>query len=410
VMQAGLGFLRAGRFAALVPSSVVTGMLAGIGVLLMLQQLPHAVGVDGPDLHGIELLLIPIHVLPHALAGPTLVALSALGVLLLWERPFMRPVKAWLPGPLVAVAAGVGLSELLTLAAPGIAIAPEHRVNLPDIGWSTLGSVFTTPDWSALASGATWRIAATLAIVASLETLLSMQATDRMDPLKRTSNPHRELVGQGIGNTIAGLVGGLPITGVIVRSAANVDAGGRTRLSAFAHGVLLVVTVVSVPFVLERIPLAALAAVLLFTGFKLAHPSRFRAAFGIGRTYGIPLVATVVAIVATDLLVGVGIGLLVSLFLAALDASRHGVRVVRDADHPEGMHLELAEAVTFAHRPRLQEALDQVPHGASVTVVGSRAAIDHDVLELLHGFRHKARDRRIDYRLVDVPEPVATSH
>ncbi|MEZ4238251.1 MAG: SulP family inorganic anion transporter [Myxococcota bacterium] len=287
VMQAGLGFLRAGRFAALVPSSVVTGMLAGIGVLLMLQQLPHAVGVDGPDLHGIELLLIPIHVLPHALAGPTLVALSALGVLLLWERPFMRPVKAWLPGPLVAVAAGVGLSELLTLAAPGIAIAPEHRVNLPDIGWSTLGSVFTTPDWSALASGATWRIAATLAIVASLETLLSMQATDRMDPLKRTSNPHRELVGQGIGNTIAGLVGGLPITGVIVRSAANVDAGGRTRLSAFAHGVLLVVTVVSVPFVLERIPLAALAAVLLFTGFKLAHPSRFRAAFGIGRTYGI---------------------------------------------------------------------------------------------------------------------------
>jgi MFS superfamily sulfate permease-like transporter len=406
-LQLVLGLVRAGRLAALVPSSVVTGMLAGIGVLLILQQLPHAIGVDGPEAHGLALLFTPILVLPQALAGPTLVAATALGLLFLWERPALRPLRGWLPGPLVAVGAGVALAELLAVFAPGLAVSAEHRVALPDLGWSELGAVFTTPDWSALTTATGWRVAVTLAVVASLETLLSMQATDRMDPLKRKSDGNRELIGQGVGNALAGLVGGLPMTGVIVRSAANVDAGGRTWRAALIHGVLLAGTVASVPFLLERIPLASLAAVLLHTGWKLAHPSRFRAAHGIGASYGVPLVATVIAVVTTDLLIGVGVGLLVSVIYAVRSSAQHGLNVVRDGEAQDpAVRFELSESVTFVHKARIEEELDQLPEGSDVTVVGSRAqSIDHDVLELLHGFSETARDRRIRYRLIDVPAP-----
>jgi MFS superfamily sulfate permease-like transporter len=407
-IQVILGLARAGRLANLVPSSVVTGMLAGIGVLLILQQLPHAIGVDGPEAHGLALLLTPILVLPHALPGPAMVAALSLAVLFLWERPAMRTVRGRLPAALVAVGSGVALSELLSVVAPQWAVSPEHRVNLPDLSLGQLGSVIVTPDWSVLATTAGWRIAVTLALVASLETLLSMQATDRMDPLKRRSDGNRELLGQGVGNTLSGLVGGLPMTGVIVRSAANVNAGGRTWKSALYHGILLVGTVFTVPFLLERIPLAALAAILLFTGWKLAHPSRFTAGFRIGKNYGVPLAVTVFAIVATDLLIGVGIGLMTGVVFAVVNAARHGLDVVHeDGDERLAVRLELAESVTFVHKIRLQDEFDKVPDGAEVTVDGTRAKwIDHDVLEMLHGLAEVARSRDIRVQLVDIPAPL----
>lgn len=405
LLQAGMALVRAGRLASLVPSSVVTGMLAAIGVLLILQQLPYALGATVERGHGLEMLLVPFRALPHATFGPTLVALVSLALLLVWERPALKAVGKTAPGPLMAVLGGTLVAEILAFAAPDLAVAASQKVDLPAIGLGTLGSLLVFPDFGALASGATWRVAVTLAIVASLETLLSMQATDRMDPWRRQSNGDRELFAQGVGNTLAGLIGGLPMTGVIVRSAANINAGGRSWRSAFVHGVLLGAAVISVPFLLERIPLAALAAVLVHTGWKLAHPSRFLQAFRTGPPYAVPLVSTVVAVVATDLLIGVGVGLVVGLAWAAIRGRTGSMDLKVDGEGAEArMQLELADHVTFVHKPRIHRVLEGAPPGARLTIDASRTqGLDQDVVELLHGFAETARSRSIQYQLVGVP-------
>jgi len=404
-LQVGLGLLRAGRLAALVPSSVVAGMLAAIGVLLVLQQSPYLVGAR-PDghVHGFGLLLVPFEALPHALVGPTLVGLVCLALLFAWQLPALAAVRKRLPGPLAAVVLGVALAQALALV-PGLAVPAAAYVDLPDL--SAGFSILPTPDFAALADSATWRVAVTLAVVASLETLLSMEATDRLDPLERHSDGNRELVGQGVGNLLAGLAGGLPMTGVIVRSAANINAGGRTWRSAFVHGVALLAAVLAVPWLLEHIPLAALAAVLVHTGFGLARPSRFVEAWRIGPAFALPLVGTVVAVVATDLLVGVASGLVLAAGAALAANARHGVEVENDAD---SVRLHLSGAVSFVHRPRLHQALHAAPAGAVVTVDASRSrVIDHDVAELLHGFAATANARGIRYHLINVPKPRAAS-
>lgn len=393
ILQLGLGAVRAGRLAWLVPSSVVTGMLAAIGVLIALQQLPYALGAPPFRAHGAELLLAPVHALSGLTAGPLAAAAITLAVLVGWERVPPRWRKV-LPGPLVAVPAG-------TVAAEVLAIGPAFRVDLPELG----AGLLTTPDWSALASPAGWRVAGTLAVVASLETLLSLEATDRLDPERRRSDGDRELRAQGLGNTVAGLLGGLPMTGVIVRSAANVAAGGRTWRSAFTHGVLLAVAVALAPALLERVPLAALAAILVHTGWKLAHPVRFRSAVRMGWGQAVPMVATVVAVVATDLLVGVAIGLLVSMLAALVTTARHGVAVREAAG---AVLVELGETVSFVHKPRLTAVLDGVGADAEVTVDATRTrAFDPDVIELLHHFATTAAERGVRCRLVGVPAPAA---
>jgi MFS superfamily sulfate permease-like transporter len=400
ILQLGMGLLRLGRFAILVPSSVVTGMLAAIGILLVLQQLPYALGATVERGHGLEMLLTPFKALPHASLGPTLVAGATLLVLSLWSR-VPASVRTRLPGPLAAVLTGTLVAE--TLALLGTPLLPANLVSLPDLSQGL--SVLSSPDWNMLTQPGTWRIAVTLALVASLETLLSLEAVDRLDPLRRRSNPDRELVAQGLGNTISGLLGGLPITGVIVRSAANVSAGGRTWRSAFAHGVLLLVAILAVPGLISHIPLAALAAVLIHTGFGLAHPQRFVAALRIGRSYLMPLVVTVVGVVATDLLVGVAIGLVASALATLWANARHGLDVVSDSsDGAHRIRVRLAPTVSFVHKPRLHELLEATPEGASVTVDATQTrAFDHDVLELLHRFTDTARDRGIRYQLVGVP-------
>jgi MFS superfamily sulfate permease-like transporter len=315
VLQVLLGLVKAGRLAPLVPSSVVSGMLAAIGVLLLLQQVPYALGTR-PDghAHGLGLLLVPVKALPEALLGAAIVGVASLAVLVAWEQKRLAPLRRLVPGPLAAVLVGTGLAAAFS-AFPALAVPADAFVNLPDLS-AGLATVTHLPDFSVLAGPTAWRVAFTLAIVASLETLLSMEATDRLDPLKRRSDGNRELLGQGVGNLLAGLVGGLPMTGVIVRSAANLEAGGRTWRSAFVHGLLLAVAVVAVPFLLEHIPLAALAAVLLHTGFKLASPKRFAEALRIGPAYAIPLFGTVIGVVATDLLIGVAIGLVLAAAVA----------------------------------------------------------------------------------------------
>ncbi len=405
VMQIVMGLARWGKLGALFPSPVVNGMLAAIGVLLLLQQFPHAVGARLPGgAKGLALFLLPVRALPLAVAGATLVGAASLAVLLAWDRPAFARLRGRLPGPLVAVVLGTLLAESLAFS-PSLALPAAARVDLPDMS-AGLGSLLRLPDVGALARVDTWRVAVTLAIVASLETLLSMHATDRMDPLKRTSDADRELLGQGVGNLLAGLLGGIPMTGVIVRSAANVNAGGRTRLSAFVHGVLLAAAVFALPSLLERIPLAALAAVLLHTGWKLAHPTRFVEAVRLGRSYALPMIATVVAVVATDLLVGVFTGLAVAAVPALLDRGRHGLRVERG--DPSRPRVLLPPSASFVVKPGLQKALAGLPQGAHVTIDGSATtSFDHDILEWLHGLRETASAHGHSYDLISVPAPRA---
>jgi MFS superfamily sulfate permease-like transporter len=336
---------------------------------------------------------------------------GALLVLAFWDRLAPAKVRKVVPAALVAVVVGV-VGALLGGLAPGLALPAAAMVSLPTPeSLRELASHVALPAWAALGDPTVWRVALTIGIVASLETLLSLEATDKLDPYKRTAPANRELLAQGVGNMVAGAIGGLPMTGVIVRSSANIMAGARTWRSSFIHGVLLLVAVVAIPTLLNRIPLAVLAAILLFTGYKLANPKLFRDAWRVGPSYFVPFVVTIVAIVATDLLVGICIGLAVGVFFLLRDDYGHAYSYELDesADHKR-VRLTLAEQVTFLNKARINQALHEMPPGSVVTVDATRTRhIDHDVVELLHEFDQNARARGIALQLVGVPAPTAAA-
>ncbi|HEX6042305.1 SulP family inorganic anion transporter [Longimicrobium sp.] len=423
LLQLGLGAARAGVIGYFFPSSVIRGMLAGIGLILVIKQVPYALGLGhaaretpeaGTGGAGGPVAEVFGHfasILPSA----ALVAGVSLVILTFWPKMVSQRVRRMLPAPLAVVLVGGVGAWLLGMFVPAMALPREAMVTLPvpqSIG--ELATYFTLPDWSALGNPAVWRIAATLAIVASLESLLSLEATDRLDRQKRVSPPNRELLAQGTGNVLAGMVGGLPMTGVIVRSAANVDAGGRTWRSAFIHGVLLVVAVASVPALLNLIPLAALAAVLIHTGFKLANPAQLVDAWKRGPRYAVPFVATVVAILATDLLIGIAVGLAVGVFFLLLDSARNAYSFERhESEDHQQIRLTLAEEVTFLNKAQISKALQTVPEGTTLTVDATRSRhLDEDVVELLHEYRDTARRRGVHLVLKGVPGhgPVSLMH
>ncbi|GLC26891.1 SulP family inorganic anion transporter [Roseisolibacter agri] len=415
-IQVGLGVVRAGIIGYFFPSSVIRGMLAAIGLILILKQLPYAfgagiapAGLDNTDpasggggslgaILGAAGAMRPLAVI---------LSVGALLVLAFWDRIAPAKVRKVVPAALVVVVLGVAGAALGAFT-PGFALPAAAMVSLPTPeSLRDLASHITLPQWSALSDPAVWRVALTIGIVASLETLLSLEATDKLDPYKRSAPANRELLAQGVGNMVAGAVGGLPMTGVIVRSAANVGAGARTWRSSFLHGALLLVAVVAIPGLLNRIPLAVLAAILLFTGYKLANPKLFRDAWRIGPKYFVPFVVTVGAILATDLLVGICIGLAVGTFFVLKDDFSHAYsyEVDESADH-QRVQLTLAEQVTFLNKARINEALHALPAGSHVTVDATRSRhIDPDVIELLHEFDANARARGIALRLVGVPAP-----
>ncbi|HYW51515.1 MAG TPA: SulP family inorganic anion transporter [Gemmatimonadaceae bacterium] len=417
VLQTALGLLRAGVIGYYFPSTVIKGMLAAIGVILILKQIPHAVGYDA-DFVGDEsfrqandetTFTALGDLAQQVQPGAVVIALLSLTVLILWAQPAFRRLKV-VPAPLIVVLLGIGLNALFARVWPEFAIRSTHLVSLPVTDrpsqWLTF---FSMPDWSAITSFTTWRLGVTIAIVASLETLLSLEATDKMDPFKRQSDTNRELLAQGIGNTLAGLVGGLPVTGVIVRSAANIDAGAQTRWSAIIHGGLLLVFVLAIPTVLNMIPLAALAAMLLYTGFKLASPALFRTAWKLGWAQFIPFVVTVVAIVLTDLLVGIAIGLAIAtFFILAQYLRQDALRLVS----PPGAILrryQLPDQATFLSKANIGQTLNALPDGSRVEIDGgSTTRFDYDVIEQLYEFVETARLRNIDYRLVNVPTALIT--
>jgi MFS superfamily sulfate permease-like transporter len=405
VLQLVLYALRAGIIAHFVPSSVLKGMLAAIGLILILSQAPYLLGAGFGSLDEGGRLASIAAALGNMQPGPVLISAVSLMVLVLWDRPALARAKALVPAPLLVVALGVVSAILFEGSA--LAVPAGALVNLPN--GEALRSAVALPDWSQWRNPAIYATALTIALVASLESLLSLEATDKLDPRKRTSSANRELMAQGVGNVLAGSLGGLPMTGVIVRSAVNIDAGARTWRSAFVHGLLLAVAVVALTGLLNRIPLAALATILVYTGYKLAHPSLMRRALAIGPKHAVPFGVTIVAILLTDLLVGIGIGLAVGAFFVLLESYNHAYVYERSesADH-EQVTLRLAEEVSFLNKVRINRVLHEMPAGATVTVDGTRSRyIDPDVVELLHEFRTRASIKNITLRLRGIPEPRA---
>lgn len=397
VIQVGLGLVRAGSLSAFFPSSVVNGLLAAIGVILILKQIPHVLGHD-TDPEGQMSFTQPDHentlselyaMLGDLHAGAAVIGLLSIAVLLLWDRmPSLK--KTAVPAPLVVVVLGVGFSRLFE--AWGWRIEESHLVQVPVS--KSLGEFIgflRLPDFSQLSNPAVYTAGLTIAIVASLETLLNLEAVDKLDRKQRASPPSRELIAQGIGNVVAGLIGGIPVTSVIVRGSVNINTGSQTKLSTIVHGLLMLVSVMFLPLWLNMVPLSCLAAILLVTGLKLASPALMRQMWSDGRYQFAPFIATVVSIVLTDLLVGVGIGLAISLMFILRSNLRRPVRTIMER-HLGGdvLHVELANQVSFMNRAALDRVFTSIPRGGHILLDAVNTVyIDPDILSMIREFREK---------------------
>jgi len=421
VFQLVLGFLKAGSIANFFPSSVIKGMLTAIGIIIILKQIPHAFGYD-EDTSGSLFFMQPdgnntfsslLKPLSHIHLGVTIITLVSLAILIVWEKPFMKKVRL-IPGALVAVAVGVLLNEWFNASMPAMAVASDHLVQVPVATSVTefLG-LFTFPDFSKVWNTDVIITAITLAAVASIETLLCIDAVDKMDPLRRVTSQNRELKAQGVGNIVSGLLGGLPITSVIVRSTANLNAGARSKASAIIHGVLILVCAALIPSILNKIPLGALAAILLVTGYKLAKISVFKQMFANGKYQWIPFMVTVVGVVFTDLLTGVGLGLVASV-LAILYGNLKNSYYFHKEQHHEGetVHIYLSEEVSFLNKASIKLTLEHLPANATVIIDATRSKyIDFDVLELIKEFHTiKAPQKNINCKLTGFKEQYGISN
>lgn len=404
VLQVVLGYARGGFIAAYFPSSVIKGLLAAIGIILILKQLPHLVGHDADPLGEMAFaqpnqentftelfaMLFDVH------WGASVVGIGSLVFLIVWDRVGMLK-RSPVPPQLVVVILGVGVAELLAGLGGPWAIGPLHLVQVPVMDQaSDVAELLPRPDFSVLGQPALYLAAITIALVASLETLLNLEAVDALDPHQRRSEPNRELLAQGAGNIVCGLAGGLPVTSVVIRGTVNVSSGAKTKLSTIFHGALLLVCVAMVPGLLNRIPLSALAAILLLTGFKLASPALFREMAAQGRAQLLPFVVTVVAIVFTDLLIGIAIGLLNALAFILYSNLSRPIRRFEER-HVGGtvLRIELANQVSFLNRAALMNALDEVPSGGHVLLDASDTDyIDPDVRSLIDDFAHHTAPAR----------------
>lgn len=411
VIQLVLGFLQAGIIGYYFPNSVIKGMLSGIGIIIFLKQIPHAFGYDKdyegslsfeqPDGHN---TFSELYYMFEAISpGAVIISVLSLGILILWEQKFMKKIKVFqiIQGPLVVVALGIILN--LIFRSSGLALQSDQIVSIP-VSESLAGffNQFTFPDFSQITNPQVYTIGFTMAIVASLETLLCLEATDKLDPYKRVSPANRELKAQGIGNIISGLIGGLPITQVIVRSSTNIQSGGRTKLSAIMHGVILLVCAMAIPNILNLIPLSSLAAILFLVGYKLAKPALFKQMYKQGWSNFIPFMVTIIAIVMTDLLIGITMGLVVAVMFVLYNNYKKPF-LFEEEDHmnDEVVRLELAEDVTFLNKANIQRALNQIPDGKKVVIDASRSVnIDLDVQEIIEDYRQQAAYKDIDLEII----------
>ncbi len=382
-LQLLFGFFKAGVISAYFPASVIKGMLAAIGIILIMKQIPHALGYDasfeGDESYMQETATSTIEeilgIMKFISPGAAIVSTVSLLILILWETAFFKriPLIKLIPGALISVAWGVSYNIFALQYKPEWAISSKHLVSLPVTERpEEFVNLFSFPDFSFLFNTHTYVVAVTIAIIASLETLLSLEAVDKLDPLKRVAPTNRELNAQGIGNMISGLIGGIPITAVIVRSAANINAGGQSKVSAFIHGLLLLLSVMFFANYLNYIPLACLAAILLQTGYKLAKPKLFIEFFHKGTNQLIPFLVTIAAILITDLLKGILIGMLVGLYYV-IRANHHAAISLTQSDNH--YLLRMNKDVSFLNRALLRKFLDQIDEGSYLVIDGSKISI-----------------------------------
>lgn len=422
VIQFIAGFLKAGVIGYYFPSSVIKGMLAAIGLILIMKEIPHALGYDEDFMGDMDFAQQDGHntfteiyyAFRYSSPGAILISILSMALLLLFDRPFMRRFQLFrfLPGALFVVVLGTLLNLGFASFAPDLYMTGKHLVQLPVAGSpSDFISFFRMPDFSAVTNPDVYVAAITLAVVASLETLLSVEATDKLDPQKRFTNTNRELKAQGVGNMVAGLIGGLPITQVIVRSSANINSGGRTKMAAIFHGILLLSSAILIPSLLNYIPLAALACILLMVGYKLSKPSLYVGMFRLGWEQFLPFFITVAAILLTDLLKGIGIGMLVAIYFILMRNYRHSyhrhTEVKENGD--EIIVLTLSEEATFLNKGSIQLTLNHLPENCTVLIDGSRCVnIDFDVREAIQDFKeHTAPPRGINVITKGI-DPVVT--
>jgi carbonic anhydrase/SulP family sulfate permease len=396
-LQIVFGILKGGFLSSFFPSSVVKGLLAAIGIIIILKQLPHLVGYDANPVGDTDFCQTnqknTFTELPAALQmfvpGAAVIGLLSLGLLVVWGKVSWLQ-KSPIPGPLVAVLFGTAVNLVLIQMGHPWAITPTHLVQVP-VAEGALGflQLFSFPDFSALAKPAVYGAAVTLAVIASLETLLTIEAVDKIDPQQRKSPANRELLAQGAGNMVSGFLGGLPMTSVIVRSGANLNAGAQTKISAIFHGVLLLGCVALLPRWLNQIPLCVLAAVLIVTGYKLASPKVIGQMWSAGKYQFLPFAVTVVAIVLTNLLTGILIGLGISLLFILRSNFRRSIHQVMEKHiHGDILRVELAPQVSFFNRAALQKILMEAPRGAKVQIDARNCDfIDPDILDLLTDFK-----------------------
>jgi SulP family sulfate permease len=420
IIQLILGFAKAGFIAYFFPSSVIKGMLTGIGLLIILKQIPHALGWD-KDAEGDDAFLQADgqntfseigKALDFITPGAVLIAAISLAILILWDSVLTKKHKIFqlIQGPIVVVILGIVMNYLFKTGTLDFSLAEDQVVRLPVAkNLSEFFNQFTFPDFSAITNFEVWKIAIVLAIVASLETLLSVEATDKMDPNKRITPTNRELKAQGLGNIFSGLIGGLPVTQVIVRSSANISFGGKTKLSAILHGIFLLISAITIAGVLNMIPLASLAAVLLMVGYKLAKPTLFKQMYKLGWEQFIPFLATVIGILATDLLKGITIGILFGIFYTLRHSYRNShymKEIVTGEEGNEVHHLVLAEEVSFFNKASVIKELEDIPKNSKVIIDCTNSkSIAYDVVELIRDFRSNAKTKNITVETVNFIEP-----
>lgn len=418
------GFLGAGVIGNYFPSSVIKGMLAAIGLTLILKEIPHAFGYDA-DFMGDEAfiqkdghntfseILIAFN---KTSPGAMVITLVSISILILFDKPFLKKVAIFklLPGALFVVVIGVLLNLFFKVSVPDWYLSSKHLVELPKANnWSEFRSFFTTPDFSILTNYKVYMVALTIALVGSLETLLSVEATDKLDPEKNHTPTNRELKAQGIGNMLSGLLGGLPVTQVIVRSSANVNAGGRSKLSTMLHGLLLLTCVVFIPSVLNLIPLASLAGILIMVGYKLSKVDLYKQMYQLGLDQFLPFIATIIAVLFTDLLKGIGIGIVISIFYILKRNYKNNYQKVEEvSEKGKQVKLILSEEVTFLNKGSVREVLTQVPNQASLIIDGSNCKqIDYDVLELIQNFKNfTAKEKNITLETINIPDVKVMGH
>lgn len=411
ILQLILGFVKAGSISNYFPTNVIEGMLAGIGIIIILKQLPHAFGYDS-DFEGDEAFFQVdgdntfsslFKILNHFQLGAIIVTLVSLVILISWEKvPFLKKIKL-VPGALIAVIFGILINEIFIRTGSSLAIADNHLVSLPvPTSIDDLKAIVVTPNFSALTNPAVWTVGITIAIVASIETLLCIEASDRLDPQKRYTNTNVELKAQGIGNIVSSLIGGLPMTSVVVRSSANNNAGAKSKMSTIIHGVLLLLSVLIIPVVLNKIPLATLATILILVGYKLAKPSTIKHFWEKGKYQFVPFIATMIAVVATDLLKGVMLGIIISVIFV-LKGNLKRAYTFKKEEYEDGdiIHIDLAQEVSFLNKAAIKETLKSIPENSRVVITAHDTVyIAHDILDLINEFKStRAVDENIKVRL-----------